>query len=531
MVCGYQLNKIKFDLENFLAQLKDAGCDLEFVFKKTVADDQDFLTRRLRDYRMGCEIIKTIKNVKSFDKVITMFNNEEKFPYNTMILVAIIQSAAKFGTVHGCNTLKGKPAVQQIDLATKKDAAWILGLDTMYFIMPGKWKIWCDTMLNMHEMTVQELDPNVVMAHFELQPLQGPLFACLAGDLKSSFQVTAKVSQHLGKLVFEHAARFLRRIKATSTDDIIQETVSKIFGDKANPAINADFKNSLKSFEIDHEVATKVDMEVLEMVKDDFMSIAEEILLNMPIFIYPVYLDLSKSDMTSINELVLPIIQKTAGIMLKSLDDNEPRQLILLKGHDKLFSSEPVEVCTPEFDVPSLKTIIAGEMPESEKMDILFWITGIRIPTSEMLAIEQEYLVDCLILMYALKHSSMKLIDARCILKTLVDARRRSIPLEISTEYPETVNERAFRCSFLYSKLYFFFHSCLASLGMKDLCPDIQFDGVYFQKMYALNVQEENENKCNQLDGLADEQEKAETEGADFGQSEIIEEFVAIITL
>ena len=529
-------------MENFLAQLKDAGSELEFVFKKTAADEKDFLRRRLRDYHMGCEIIKTIESVPSFEKLLELFNDEEKFPYNTMIQVALIQSAKKFGTVHGCNTLKGKPTVQVVDLAKKKDADWIMGLDTIAFVMPGKWKIWCDSKLDMEAMTIQELDPNIVMAHFQLKPEQGPLFASLAGDFQAKNSwIKTKVYQHFGKSKFENAAKFVRNIKATSTDDMIQETIEKIFGRKADPIINKELKKSLKSFEINNEVVSKVDKEILEMVQDDFMSIAEEILLNMPIFIFPAYLDMRKKDMKTINELVLPIILKTAGIILKSLDDSNPRKIILIKSHDKAFSSEPAEICFPDFDIPPLKTIIAGEMSSVEKMEFLYWILGMEIQKSDMMTVSQEYLVDCMILLYALKHKSIRVIDARCILKTLVDARRRTVPLEYSTEYPETINERGFRCSFLYSKLFFFIHSCLSSLGMKDMCPDIQFDGVYFQKIYNLNVQDgqtvNEEDKVNNKEAPADKkkespddnQEAKKEDEEDFEPSILIEEFVAII--
>lgn len=138
LICGYQLNKIKFTFENFLTNLKSAGAELEFVFKKTVNNDIEFLRRRLRDYHLGCEIIETIAKYKGdFDKLSKLYKFEEKFPYNTLILVALIQSAEKFGPVHGCNSHKGKPTVQQVELARSKDAAFLMGLDTFYFIQPG----------------------------------------------------------------------------------------------------------------------------------------------------------------------------------------------------------------------------------------------------------------------------------------------------------------------------------------------------------------------------------------------------------
>lgn len=75
--------------------------------------------------------------------------------------------------------------------------------------------------------------------------------------------------------------------------------------------------------------------------------------------------------------------------------------------------------------------------------------------------------------------------------------------------------------------MYFFFHSCLSALGMKNLCPDIQFDGVYFQKMYALNILEGKKQESD------DEEEQKPEEPTEeiFSQTDIIDEFAAIIRM
>lgn len=501
LICGYQLNKIKFTLENFLQNLKSAGAKLEFVFKKTVSDDIEFLRRRLRDYQCGCEIISTIEKFEGdFKKLSEIYHFEEKFPYNTLILVALIQSAEKFGPVHGCNSYKGKPTVQQVELARSKDAAFLMGLDTFYFIQPGKWKVWCDSNMDMEKMTIQELDPNVVMAYLNLKPSEAPLFACLVGDLQSNTKYQLKVIHYFGKNIFMGAAKFLRKLKATTIEGQVEEIILKIFGPKADPQITEDFMDSMKSFEIDEEFESNVSPAILDLVKNDFMSVAEEILLNVPIFINPAFMPLVSKDMKSINDLVLPLIQKTTGILLKNSTDNEQRSLVLLVSNEGKFEHVPNLAIVPELDVPSLEVLLRGEMATMDKMNMLFWLMDVGVTDTELVTIPEEYIADCLILLYLIKNESLTLLDARCILKTLVDARRRAVPLEGSTEYPEKLNERAFRCSFLYSKLYFILHSCLASLGMKNLCSEIQFDGVYFQKIYALNILEQEEG-ADQLKG------------------------------
>ena len=371
----------------------------------------------------------------------------------------------------------------------------------------------------MEDMTVQELDPKLVMKHFNLQPNEAPLFACLVGDLRSS-KISNKVVHHFGKNLFPTAAKFMNKLEAGSMDIKIEEIVEKIFGTRADPQAVDDFKLTVKSFEIDDNFEACVDKSLLEMVKNDFMSFAEEILLNLPIFISPSFLDLRSNDMKSINDLVMPLIQKTAGVLLKSSEDFEPRTLILLADHDADFSHYQIEAIIPGLKIPPLEVLFAGDMSTPEKMDLLFWITDLEVLDAFIKDFPEEYVADCLILIYLLKNESLKLIDARCILKTLVDARCQSF--EFSTEYPDKINDRAFRCSFLYSKMYFIFQSCLAALGMKNLCSEIQFDGVYFQKIYALNILDEEGKEVATDD---------EIPANNLNFVEILDEFITIIRM
>lgn len=151
-----------------------------------------------------------------------------------------------------------------------------------------------------------------------------------------------------------------------------------------------------------------------------------------------------------------------------------------------------------------LKVMLKGEMSTLEKMKMLFWIVDVEKQDDfELSAFPMSYVIDCLILFYLIKRNSLTILDARCILKTLVESRNSDELRQISTEFPKNINSRALRCSFLYSKCYFILHSCLACIGMKNYCPDITFDGVFFQKMYALNVLNENEDEEQTL--VADE--------------------------
>lgn len=114
-LCGYQLNQIKCIFEEFLGKLRAAGCELVFIIKKTSSDDHEFQKRRLRDYEQACKLLKHIQKVQFFDKLRSIYQRQSyKTAYNVLVLVAMIQSAAKFGKIRGANSIYGKSSAAQV---------------------------------------------------------------------------------------------------------------------------------------------------------------------------------------------------------------------------------------------------------------------------------------------------------------------------------------------------------------------------------------------------------------------------------
>lgn len=478
LICGYQLNRIKFNLEKFLQKISDAGAEMVFVFKKGDCEDPDYLKRRSDDYHDACKMLKNIQTIQKFDQLEKVCTSRNEVPYNVLILTSMIQSAKKFGKVYGNFLTNCKPSVLQAELANELNAAYMMGLDTYMFFLPGNWKIWSDEGLIMETMEIREFDKEVVLKHFNLTYEKMPLLAAFTGDLQSNPYVIRKVCDYFGtRTKFPIAAKFIENFEFPLSDVTLTEIAIKIFGANYKPDIVDDFKKTLAQFDKSSIVKSKVDPEIIEHIKNDFMSYAEEIITNdKPIFVTPVFLNLKSKDMLNMNELVLPWIQKTVGILLKNScdDDKEPRSVVMLDNSVGKFTKNPIDPIYPDFEVPSLKPLISGEISTYEKMKILYWLLDIKLNDIEESAFPEKFLVDCLILLYLIKKNSLTILDARCILKTLVDSRRKVVPLEYETDYPQKINSRALRCTFLYSKLYFILHSCLACLGMKNFCPEIQ---------------------------------------------------------
>lgn len=138
---------------------------------------------------------------------------------------------------------------------------------------------------------------------------------------------------------------------------------------------------------------------------------------------------------------------------------------------------------------------------------MLLWIAGMEISAESLSEIPDEFIVDFIILTCLMKNFSLRKFEAESILQTIVDVKHGRVKDDI--EYPETISAEALRASFLYSKIFFVFHACLGSVGIKQylvslvlfvaglfyfeilfgsfmsLQGEFQFDNVHFQKLYA----------------------------------------------
>lgn len=245
----------------------------------------------MKEYHIGCSIIEEMGKVQEFEKLENIITRHG-LPYNIMVLVGMIQSARKFGKVLGFNSVNGKPTVQQAHFADMNGAWVFMGLETYNLLLPGKWKMWTDVEITMDEMIVREYNKDIIVSHFDLDYYRTvPLYGALIGDLQSSVRNVQKVTDYFGQdNLFINAADFIKRFPMPITDKVIEKIVSAIFGEKFDPGLIEDFRRTIKSYKVQKNTEN-INTEVLDMVKDDFMSFAEEILINLPVFISPVHLD------------------------------------------------------------------------------------------------------------------------------------------------------------------------------------------------------------------------------------------------
>lgn len=429
LLCGYQLNHIKMDFEEFMGKLQAAGSDLQFVFKKQNMRDSDWQQRRLDDYENAIKIIDEITRVKELEKLDWMFSNNDKLPYNSLILSSLIQSAMKFGKVHGLNENNGNPMSQFTELIKSEHADYAMGLNS-YLFLTLDIKIWSDLDMNMAEYSAKEINPIIIRKKLNVKPDDVPLFSVLAGYLKSTPEVCLKVKNHFGTInSFQLISNFIYNARRISSPDTLIDTmVEKIFGrTQDNAKIVRDFRNSLDYFNvcIDKKTFRNITNERLERMQNDFTNFGEDILFNNLMFINPIFCDLRRDDIKSINELVMPLLEKTAGKLLFDVNDKADRYVMVLENIDEGFVTLTLK---PKYLGPDFNLLrFAVDFP-----------TEISI---EFEKIPHEYHLDIYVLFYLLRNKSIRIIEAALAMKTLVDVRRRTIACD--RDPPEIVSERA----------------------------------------------------------------------------------------
>lgn len=145
-------------------------------------------------------------------------------------------------------------------------------------------------------------------------------------------------------------------------------------------------------------------------------------------------------------------------------------------------------------------------------MEVLIWITDTKIEASVLRKMSPSNSVIATLLDKLVEQKYLKGFECVLITNTI----RNGKPTEHSI-YPQKVNERALRVSFLFSKLFYILHSCLSSIDLDFEVivnpfisksafiievyslitfqqPDFQFDNILFHKLYEAADETTNDN-------------------------------------
>lgn len=117
-------------------------------------------------------------------------------------------------------------------------------------------------------------------------------------------------------------------------------------------------------------------------------------------------------------------------------------------------------------EAPDMRTMVLGEISDDEKFDLLRHILGLDIDADYIKSIRPDFLFILLTLNYLLQTNTLTKSEALGILETLIQEKLEPILDDI--EYPETTDERAFRVSIVFVKMFKFLQTCASVIGFRN---------------------------------------------------------------
>lgn len=298
-IVGFRMNVIEETFSSFLEKLQHAGAVMVFVFKKSQVRESDFISGKAEDYAKGKAIVELMRSTSDLNKLESFCQFKyptERLPLNHAVMHVLAQVSKRFGKLHGMDTINKRSSTFQVQLANQYNAMAIVGLDTYYSFYEGSWTFWSDKDLDMESMTIRQYNKEKIMEHLNLTPEKTPLFITLAGGLYSTEENIRKVVSFFrpgSQDFFKVVAEFVNQYRFPLMSGSLILLITRIF-DNCPQKVFDDFKLTMNVMNTkdNTNVVSKVDSEIMNLVKDDFANLAEEILENSPILISPVYLDL-----------------------------------------------------------------------------------------------------------------------------------------------------------------------------------------------------------------------------------------------
>jgi len=150
VIVGSRLNKIEEKFENFLQNMKNAGAEMIFVFKKSQKNkDEHFISIQEMHYHVARELIDKITATKDFGRLKSIYEEKMQdpnfeFPLNRSMMLMLTQVAQRYGKLHGMDTIYNRSSTFQVQLANESKAVAIMGLNTHYIFYDGSWAFWSD---------------------------------------------------------------------------------------------------------------------------------------------------------------------------------------------------------------------------------------------------------------------------------------------------------------------------------------------------------------------------------------------------
>lgn len=185
------------------------------------------------------------------------------------------------------------------------------------------------------------------------------------------------------------------------------------------------------------------------------------------------YHDFRKSDFPNVHNTLMDLFSKQIGILLKHKLPNRQKgieiKVCTKSSHSERYQLHLVSPIYPNVQLPELLKLFNRE--ECQELDdvrfkLLKWmISDEMLESQDLTAFSKDFFLDVMVLVFMRSKGFLSVNEADLILTTLIMVENNKIPAEYRKV--DVVNERAFRISFLFTKLHVTLRTSLEVTGLE----------------------------------------------------------------
>lgn len=452
ILCGGRHQMFSRILDQLFATL---SVDAELVFFQDgqIADTK-FDTWRKRQNE------KYKKNLRILDKVydkepLERIANERV--YTKTMMTAIEESCKAYGTLY--YAVKSECDHELARFAYSNSCVMaVFSNDTDFLIFPGNWRYFSSVDLNLETLKTKEFNRVALHATLKLNNQKLAILGTIAGNDFVPLEELRKFHDSLrctNNSKFHVLAKFITnnfkdRLDQEKTLAILSQTIFKSTGRNLYDVL----KSSIEFYNMQNEPSLESPNPLSIHLLQHNLFIYQ-LLNKSPTNLSLVFFDCREDDMPQYFDLMVPLVQRQAGVVLMHSPCDFPCLTVYSKANHKSEYDKFVFLpIWPPFKVPTLVQLLS-EDPEFDesRFDLLKWIVGWEtLKCFDLSKIPSRYLIDVLTLVFLLQRSVISLKEANLILWTIKNAEEKTIIRNIQP--PEFLDHRAFRVAFMYVKSF-----------------------------------------------------------------------------
>uniref|UniRef100_A0A2M4AJU0 Constitutive coactivator of peroxisome proliferator-activated receptor gamma n=1 Tax=Anopheles triannulatus TaxID=58253 RepID=A0A2M4AJU0_9DIPT len=493
-LCGSRVRVIEQEADEFFRRLTEAGARLVFFYDGPPQQIklETWTKRQHLKYENMIAIIDAVDQGVPLQQIANKFYGA--IPNNTCIKLNRI--ASKHGPVI---TAYSAECDQELAVYAKQHKAFaIITNDTDFLIYEGDWHLWSVQDINLGTLETLEYDRNALRRELDLSWPGMALWATLGGN--DFFQYDTVVPFHnslQGNNKFGKLAQYVRSLPIANgfNKGITQQIVQRVYAGQPIPENAEECLMQSVYFYSTNPALLKRPMDPMEafLIEEEHtfvLSILKGTAHNCTIQFF----DFRSSELGNYFDIIVPLIARTAGIILFHRQHERKDVTILSKrGHLEPYAAHTIPAIFPtDIIPPHVMELLSQDVSLQEalmqkKLQLLRWVCSDDVDDGMLQALPARLVTTVLTLVTLVRNDALLLFEADLLLTIVNDELNGGINSNPTIErYPVRVDPRAFRVGFLFQKVYSHIARTAKSIGLPaDFCCSVPYDGHRFHNCYA----------------------------------------------